>query len=112
MVQLHRELRDRGFNILAFPCNQFMSQEPGTEAEIKVFAQSKGVEFPMFSKINVNGKETHNLYRFLRKNSSLKCGTIGWNFGKFLVARDGSIFGYYGPRTDPNSIRPDIDRLM
>jgi glutathione peroxidase len=104
--------RDRGFNILGFPCNQFMRQEPGTEPVIKAFAQSKGVEFPLFAKIDVNGKRANDLYKYLRAHSRLNRGTIGWNFGKFLVARDGSIYNYYGPRTDPVTIRPDIEQLL
>jgi glutathione peroxidase len=112
MVELHQTLRDRGLNILGFPCNQFMNQEPESEPQIKAFAQSKGVEFPMFSKIDVNGMKAHDLYKYMRGHSSLKCGTIGWNFGKFLISRDGTIIGYYGPKTDPMEIRPEIERLL
>ena len=91
MVHLHKKYGSRGFEILAFPCNQFMDQEPGTEAEIKKFAQSFDAEFPMFAKIDVNGPDTHEVYRYLRCNSSLmdkdtnEPQVIPWSWSKFLV---------------------------
>ena len=72
MVRLHKEYRDRGFEILAFPCNQFMGQEPGTNEEIKKFARDHyGAEFPLFAKIEVNGPNTHEVYKYLRSQSEL-----------------------------------------
>ncbi len=85
-----------------------MAQEPGTEAEIKAFAQGKyGAEFPMFSKIEVNGENTHPVYAFLRLNSSLankqktEAKVIQWNFAKFLVNSEGQVVSYHEPRTSP-----------
>lgn len=99
--------------VLAFPCNQFMGQEPGSKEEVCEFILSMGGQsFKVFDKVNVNGSKADPLFKFLRANSKLKSSTIGWNFGKFLIARDGNIVGYYGPRTNPLSIRPDIEKLM
>ena len=96
MVRVHRKYRDQGFEILAFPCNQFMKQEPGTNPEIKAFAQELyGAEFMMFEKTNVNGSSSCEVYKYLRRNSELydtkkgEVKEIPWNFAKFLVDSEG-----------------------
>ena len=98
--------------MLGFPCNQFGGQEPGTPEEISAFAASKGANFPMFEKVEVNGVNAHPLYRFLRLNSSLNGGEISWNFGKFLLDRSGNIAGYYEPRVSPSEFVSDIENLL
>ena len=91
---LYRSYRDRGFAVLGFPCNQFGSQEPGTEADIQSFcATTYDVSFPMFAKVEVNGADAHPLYRYLKGERPGILGTeaIKWNFTKFLVDRNGSV---------------------
>ena len=96
MVRIHEDYADKGFEIFAFPCNQFMGQEPGTSEEIKEFVTSHySVKFQLFSKVDVNGPHTHEVYRFLRRNSPLydkkkdQVQNIPWNFTKFLVDSEG-----------------------
>ncbi len=115
---LYRAHRDRGFEVLAFPSNQFGHQEPGTAQEIGAFcSKNYGVSFPVFSKIDVNGAHAHPLYRFLKKQQPgllgfLGAGRIPWNFTKFLVARDGKVVARYAPSTDPKALAPAIERLL
>ena len=95
-----------GLRILAFPCNQFGSQEPGTDAEIKAFAESKGVEFgkgfDFYSKIDVNGDNAHPLWNFLKdKQGGLLGKGIKWNFTKFVVDKEGQPVARFGPMDDP-----------
>lgn len=115
---LYRAYRDRGFLVLAFPCNQFGAQEPGSPAEIEQFCQlNYGVSFPVFAKIQVNGRGAHPLYRFLkaRKPGFLGLftrGRIQWNFTKFLVDRQGLAIARYGPATRPAKLAPTIELLL
>ena len=105
LEKLYRMHKDRGFAVLGFPANDFMGQEPGSEAEIKNFCSlTYGVTFPMFSKISVKGKTIHPLYAFLtdEKLHPGAGGPISWNFNKFLVGRDGAILAHYGSRTAPD----------
>ncbi|MFM2183006.1 MAG: hypothetical protein RJB61_1300 [Actinomycetota bacterium] len=97
--------------MLAFPCNQFGAQEPGSDAEILEFATSKyGVTFPMFSKIEVNGDGACDLYRWLRESTG---GTdITWNFEKFLVGRDGTVIERFDPMTTPEQIAERLSTLL
>ena len=99
--------------ILGFPCNQFRNQEPDDETVIKEFVKGFGVEFDMFSKIDVNGSNAHPLYVYLKK---AKGGTFGdgikWNFTKFLCDRDGVPFKRYSPTTAPKNIEKDILILL
>ncbi|MEK7348514.1 MAG: glutathione peroxidase [Candidatus Eisenbacteria bacterium] len=98
---LYRRYRDRGFVVLGFPANDFMRQEPGSDAEIKAFCGTKyQTTFPLFSKISVKGKEIHPLYAYLTRDSGFK-GDISWNFNKFLVAPDGKVVARFGSGTDP-----------
>ena len=105
---LQEKYQDRGFTVLGFPCNQFGGQEPGTHAEIAEFAQSKyNVNFPLFAKVEVNGLDTCELYRLL-KRSSRGGGTIRWNFTKFLVDGQGEVLERFEPRVTPEQIEPAI----
>jgi glutathione peroxidase len=106
LEELHRTFADRGFAVLGFPCNQFGAQEPGSEAQIKAFCSSRyDVTFPMFAKVDVNGEGAHPLYAFLTAVDSEPegAGKIAWNFGKFLIAPDGTVAKRFSPRTEPNS---------
>jgi glutathione peroxidase len=131
---LYRELHGRGLEILGFPCNQFMEQEPGTDAEIQDFCRtSYDVTFPVFSKVDVNGPDTAPLYGYLRsaapgdfgpqygqmfdfisKTFPARVGTdeIKWNFTKFLVSRDGEVVRRYEPPVTPAEIRADLDSAL
>ena len=100
----HRKYKDKGFTVLGFPCNDFGSQEPGTHEEIKKFCAEKyEVTFPLFSKLHVKGAEQHPLYAALTGNDSPFPGEIKWNFGKFLVGKDGKILKRFEPQTKPDA---------
>lgn len=112
---LYEKYKDKGLVVLGFPCNQFGSQEPGTEKEIQNFCRVNfGVTFPMFSKINVNGDNTHPLYVYLKSEQPGILGTemIKWNFTKFLVDRNGKVLKRYGSSTKPKEIEEDIEKLL
>jgi glutathione peroxidase len=101
---LYTRYKERGFFVLGFPANDFMHQEPGTEAEIKSFCSvTYGVTFPMFSKITVKGKDIHPLYAYLTGKDTNPGfdGKIGWNFTKFLVDRKGAVVGRFESKDDP-----------
>lgn len=114
LEELHKKYASKGLSVLGFPCNQFLSQEPGTEEEIKNFCTTKfGVEFDMFSKIDVNGDNTHPLYVYLKKkNGGFLTDAIKWNFTKFLVDREGNVLKRYAPSTKPKDIEADIQKLL
>jgi glutathione peroxidase len=112
---LWEEYGGKGFEILAFPCNQFNKQEPGTNAEIKEYAKKcMKAKFPMFSKICTNGDKACEIYKYLRRNSRLYneerslTRQVPWNFTKFLVCADGKTIVYFNPRTPPRDIVPFI----
>jgi glutathione peroxidase len=112
---LYRKYKDRGFEVLGFPCNQFGGQEPGDEEQIKSFCETRfDVSFPLFAKIDVNGPGTHPLYEFLKSAEPGLLGTeaIKWNFTKFLVAKDGSVRKRYAPQTKPEAIAADIETAL
>jgi glutathione peroxidase len=112
---LYQDYQGQGFEVLGFPCNQFMNQEPKDEKGIQQFCSlSYNVSFPMFSKVNVNGKDAHPLFRFLTQSSHgwLGSTSIKWNFTKFLVSRTGEVVQRYSPATSPSSIRRDIEFLL
>ena len=112
---LYRTYRDRGLVVLGFPCNQFLWQEPGTDAAIGAFCSLRyEVSFPLFSKVRVNGANAHPLYQHLKRSRRglLGIGRIGWNFTKFLVDRDGTVVGRFGPFTDPRAMERHIEPLI
>ncbi len=119
LVILYKKYANEGLEILAFPCNQFMSQEPKSEAEIKKGVVAEyGVKFPMFAKIEVNGTNTHPVYQYLKSNSKdLNAGgntlkNIPWNFAKFLVDSNGNVLNFYGPKVEPLSMESDIKNVL
>ena len=104
LEKLYQTYKDRGFVILGFPANNFLGQEPGTDAEIKSFCSLKyNVTFPMFSKLSVRGSDKHPLYQYLTEKQSNPefAGDITWNFNKVLIGRDGKIINRFGSRTKP-----------
>jgi glutathione peroxidase len=112
---LYRDFKDRGFIVLGFPCNQFGSQEPGSDADIVSFCSTTyNVTFPMFAKVDVNGPAAHPLFRHLKSSRKGLLGTesIKWNFTKFLVDRNGNVVRRYGPGDTPESIRADLIGLL
>lgn len=115
LEKLHEEMADQGLAILGFPCNQFGSQDPGSDGEIEEFCQlNYGVSFPMFSKIQVNGSGTHPLYKYLKNEAKGVLGSknIKWNFTKFLVDSEGNVVRRYAPTDKPESIKKDIQKLL
>jgi glutathione peroxidase len=109
LVELTGKISSDKFAVLGFPCNQFGGQEPGSDAEIKKFAEGKGAKFPLFSKVDVNGANAHPLFTALKAAAPTPSDgeDIIWNFGKFLVVNGGEV-KRYGPRTSPKEIAPDI----
>jgi glutathione peroxidase len=100
---VYEKYKDKGFAVLGFPCNQFGEQEPGTNEEIKQFCSiNYSVHFPLFDKLDVNGANRHALYTALAGSESPYPGDIKWNFGKFLIGRDGKILKRFEPRTVPD----------
>jgi glutathione peroxidase len=114
LQKLQDELAERGFTVLGFPCNQFGSQEPGDAEEIATFCSTRyDVSFPMHAKIDVNGKNAHPLYRYLRtEKGGLLGDAIKWNFTKFLVDAEGNVVARFGPRRTPADLRADIEKLL
>jgi len=115
LQSLQQRLHDRGFDVLAFPCNQFGGQEPGSNAEICEFAQSKyGADFPMFEKVEVNGDGACDLYRFLKSEQADEDGSadVKWNFTKFLVDGSGAVVARFGPAATPEDIAPEIEARL
>ncbi|MGQ0530831.1 MAG: glutathione peroxidase [Panacagrimonas sp.] len=115
LEKLYRDNKDKGLEILGFPCDQFGHQEPGNEAEIKNFCSlNYDVSFPMFAKIKVNGDDAHPLYQFLKKEQGGLLGMdfIKWNFTKFLVDRSGKVIKRYAPTDTPEAIGKDIVALL
>ncbi|MEO6034276.1 MAG: glutathione peroxidase [Verrucomicrobiota bacterium] len=101
---LQQKYKAQGFTVLGFPCNQFGGQEPGTNEEIKQFCSSKyDVTFPLFDKLEVNGAHRHPLYVALAGEKSPYPGDIKWNFGKFLIGKDGKILKRFEPKTAPDA---------
>ncbi|MEO5803231.1 MAG: glutathione peroxidase [Verrucomicrobiota bacterium] len=101
---VQQKYKGKGFTVLGFPCNQFGGQEPGTNEEIKEFCSAKyNVTFPLFDKVDVNGSKRHPLYTALAGKESPYPGDIKWNFGKFLIGRDGNIIKRFEPKTAPDA---------
>lgn len=115
LQRLHETYAERGLAVLGFPCNQFGAQEPGTEQEIASFCSGRfGVTFPMFAKVNVNGRDAHPLWQHLKESAPgiLGIEAIKWNFTKFLVGRDGRVLKRYAPNTSPEDIAADIEEAL
>lgn len=110
LQELYEKYHDKGFEILDFPCNQFMNQAPGSDAEIQEFCTLRyHTTFPRFKKIEVNGDGTHPLYLFLKSKVP---GKIKWNFSKFLVDREGNVIEKFGSLTKPEKLVKDIEKLL
>jgi glutathione peroxidase len=118
LEQLYRKNKDRGFEVLGFPCNQFGGQEPGTAGDIGAFCRENyDVSFPMFDKIEVNGAAAHPLYRYLKKSRPGLLGFVGasgikWNFTKFLIDRKGNVVARYAPSKSPQALEAAIEKLL
>jgi len=115
LEELYTKYKDQGLVVIGFPCNQFGSQEPGDEAEIRSFCSlNYGVTFPMFAKIDVNGSAEHPLYKYLKsqKGGLLGFDAIKWNFTKFLVSRTGEVLDRYAPTTTPASLEKDVEKAL
>ena len=111
---LYQKYKDRGLVVIGFPCDQFAHQEPGTDAEIAEFCRiNHGVTFPLMSKVNVNGKDAHPIFKYLKgETRGLLGSSIKWNFTKFLISRDGSRIRRYAPTATPESFEKDIVALL
>ncbi|MGA9102694.1 glutathione peroxidase [Aeromicrobium sp.] len=114
LEEVYRTYADRGLVVLGFPCDQFGHQEPGNEEEIADFCERNfGVTFPLFAKVDVNGKDAHPLFTWLRSEQSGLVGDkIRWNFTKFLVDTEGKVVKRYGSTTTPDQITDDIEALL
>lgn len=114
LESLYKEYKDKGVEILGFPCNQFAKQDPGTNKEINNFCLlNYGVSFRMFEKVDVNGKNAHPVYKFLKaKVKGVLGNEIKWNFTKFLIDREGNVLKRYAPVTSPDKIKMDIEKLL
>lgn len=114
LQEMYERYRERGFEVLAFPANDFGQQEPGTNQEIKGFCYTKySISFPLFSKITVVGKDKHPLYQYLTEQSPFP-GRVTWNFQKYLVDRSGNVIGKYDPGLTPLSphIVSDVEKAL
>ncbi|MBF7690913.1 glutathione peroxidase [Acinetobacter pollinis] len=115
LEKLYQEFKDKDFEVLGFPCNQFGGQDPASNNEIGLFCQKNyGVSFPMFAKVDVKGPEAHPIFRFLTREVRGVLGThnIKWNFTKFLVGRDGKVLQRYAPTTKPEALEKDIQTAL
>lgn len=115
LEDLYKRYVDKGLVVLGFPCNQFGSQDPGTEGEISEFCQvNYGVSFPMMGKVDVNGPEAHPLYKWLSAEAPGLLGSkaIKWNFTKFLVGKDGKVVKRYAPLDKPASLASDVEDAL
>ncbi|GAB4841172.1 Probable glutathione peroxidase 5 [Ancistrocladus abbreviatus] len=114
LTELYQKYKDEGFEILAFPCNQFLKQEPGTSQEAEQFACTRyKAEYPIFQKVRVNGAKTAPVYKFLKATKSGFCGSaIKWNFTKFLIDKEGRVIERYSPSTAPLSFEADIRKAL
>ena len=114
LEELYQRFEDDGLVVLGFPCDQFGHQEPGDEDEIQEFCKVRfGVTFPLFSKIDVNGPDTHPLYEWLKAEKGGAIGSkIKWNFTKFLIGRDGTPIKRYASTTKPEKIAKDIEKAL
>lgn len=115
LEDIYKELNSKSLEVLAFPCDQFGNQEPGNEEEIGEFCERNyGVTFPLFAKIDVNGEHADPLFKYLKHAAPGLLGSemIKWNFTKFLVKKDGTVYKRYAPQTSPQSLLTDINTLL
>ena len=114
LEKLYEQYKEKGFIVLGFPCNQFKNQEPGSNEEIQNFCKvNYGVTFPVFAKVDVNGKDAHPLFELLKDKARGLGGTkaVKWNFTKFLVDREGNVIKRFAPSTPPEKCVDDIEKL-
>jgi glutathione peroxidase len=115
LEELWRKYRDRGFEVIAFPCNQFGAQEPGSADEIASFCEVNfGLSFPLMGKIDVNGDHAAPLWTWLKREAPGLLGSksIKWNFTKFLIGRDGKVVRRYAPTDKPERLEKDVEALL
>lgn len=114
LENLYQKYKDQGFEVLGFPCGQFAGQELESDEEIADFCQlNYGVSFTMFSKIKVNGKDAHPIYKFLKdQESGMVIDAIKWNYTKFLIDRDGNVVDRFSPKTEPKELESHIESLL
>ena len=114
LEELYRDYKDRGFEVLGFPCNQFGAQEPGNAEEIANFCSlTYDVTFPLMAKIDVNGSNADPIFKHLKDEQTGLLGSgIKWNFTKFLVDRDGKVVSRHAPTTKPEQLRKEIEELL
>lgn len=114
LEKLYDTYKDEGLTVLGFPCNQFNSQDPGSDGEIAIFCRRNyGVTFPMFSKIDVRGENAHPLFVYLTEQAKgVVTRQIKWNFTKFLIDRNGNVINRYAPQTKPENIEKDIEKAL
>ncbi|KAM3306975.1 putative glutathione peroxidase 5 [Capsicum chacoense] len=114
LTELYTKYKDKGFEVLAFPCNQFLNQEPGTSEEAQQFACTRfKAEYPIFQKVRVNGPDTAPVYQFLKSSKGGFLGSsIKWNFTKFLIDKEGKVIQRYGSTTSPLAIEADIQKAL
>lgn len=115
LTDIYSKYKDAGLEILAFPCNQFGGQEPGSNEQIQEFACTRfKAEYPIFDKVDVNGGKTAPLYQFLKKSKGggLFGDFVKWNFTKFLVSRDGEVVERFAPTTAPSKIEENLKKLL
>lgn len=115
LQKLWETYRERGLVVLGFPCDQFGHQEPGSEDDIASFCRlDYGVDFPMFSKVEVNGPKAHPLWVWMKKQKGgfLGIDAIKWNFSKFLIGRDGQVIERYAPTDTPASLGKDVEKAL
>ncbi len=111
---LNEQYKDQGLTVIGFPCNQFGSQDPGSNDEIGAFCQKNyGVSFPMMAKVDVNGAEAHPIFKWLKdQKGGLLTDGIKWNFTKFLIGSDGKVIDRYAPTTKPDALKGDIEKAL
>ena len=114
LEKLNEKYRDRGLVCIGFPCNQFANQDPGTDSEIEGFCRMNyGVTFQIMKKVDVNGKEAHPIFKYLRSQTKGLLGDrVKWNFTKFLVSRDGKTIKRFAPTVVPEKLEGEIEKML
>lgn len=114
LEELYKQYKEQGLVVIGFPCNQFGSQDPGTNDEIGAFCQKNyGVSFPMMAKVDVNGADAHPIFTWLKdQKGGLLTDGIKWNFTKFLIDSSGQVIDRYAPTTKPEAIKADIEQAL